>query len=178
MTGNEPTSEHDGRLAYDLRELRGALSQLRAPGNHEDALRKAFRARRRATRAERKPVRPRWGSAPALAIAAVFVSGIGIGVLAGLDRERAPRRALPVENSAALTVAPGAFQALPYGPGFSPSGSYTVVRVRIPLSALAIAHSGALDGTIEADLLLGEDGLASGIRFDAEDTLLVSTISR
>jgi hypothetical protein len=39
--------------------------------------------------------------------------------------------------------------------------------------------SGAeLDGVIEADLLVGEDGLASGIRFDAENTLLVSTMAR
>jgi hypothetical protein len=112
----------------------------------------------------------------------VFVSGIGIGVLLGFDRggdggDGSDGAALPYA-AAAPTRAPRAFQPLSYGPGFSPSGSYSVVRVRIPLAALAIDHTGALDGTIEADLLLGEDGLASGIRFDAEDTLLVSTISR
>jgi 2-polyprenyl-6-methoxyphenol hydroxylase-like FAD-dependent oxidoreductase len=60
-----------------------------------------------------------------------------------------------------------------YAPGLSPSGSYSVVRVRIPLSALA--QGSRLEGTIEADLLVGEDGLASGIRFASTDTLVVST---
>jgi 2-polyprenyl-6-methoxyphenol hydroxylase-like FAD-dependent oxidoreductase len=47
------------------------------------------------------------------------------------------------------------------------------VRVRIPLSALSPGTpSGA---TIEADLLVGEDGLASGIRFSPADTVFVST---
>jgi hypothetical protein len=63
-----------------------------------------------------------------------------------------------------------------YAPGFSPTGSYSVVRVRIPLSALA--QGPRLEGTIEADLLVGEDGLASGIRFASTDTQLVSAGSR
>jgi hypothetical protein len=39
------------------------------------------------------------------------------------------------------------------------------VRVRIPLSALALVPGSMQDGTVEADLLVGEDGLARGIRF-------------
>jgi hypothetical protein len=59
----------------------------------------------------------------------------------------------------------------------SPSQSYSVVRVRIPLTALAPGYSAPPGVTIEADLLVGEDGLASGIRFDTADTLFVSTVS-
>jgi hypothetical protein len=63
-------------------------------------------------------------------------------------------------------------------PGFSPSGSYSVVRVRIPLSSFALAQDAQIDGMIEADLLVGEDGLAHGIRFNEADTLRVSAVSR
>jgi hypothetical protein len=49
--------------------------------------------------------------------------------------------------------------------------------VRIPLTALTPGHSAPPDATIEADLLVGEDGLASGIRFNRADTLFVSTVS-
>jgi hypothetical protein len=52
------------------------------------------------------------------------------------------------------------------------------VRVRIPLTALTPSHSAPPDATVEADLLVGEDGLASGIRFNKEDTLFVSTVSQ
>ena len=58
--------------------------------------------------------------------------------------------------------------------GLSPSSSYSVVRVRIPLSAFARRAGHGADGTIEADLLVGEDGLARAIRFNEADALLVS----
>jgi hypothetical protein len=48
------------------------------------------------------------------------------------------------------------------------------VRVRIPLSSFAVAQDATVDGTVEADLLIGEDGLARGIRFSPQDTLGVS----
>ena len=70
-----------------------------------------------------------------------------------------------------------AFQPLLNAPGLS-SSSYSVVRVRIPLSAFAVVPGVQQDGTIEADLLVGEDGFARGIRFPEADSLLVSTAGR
>jgi hypothetical protein len=67
-----------------------------------------------------------------------------------------------------------AFQPLLFAPGWSPSAPYSVVRVRIPLSSFAVAQDATVDGTVEADLLIGEDGLARGIRFSPQDTLGVS----
>jgi hypothetical protein len=64
-----------------------------------------------------------------------------------------------------------------YSPAFSPSASYSVVRVRIPLSSFALVQGSELDGTVEADLLVGEDGIARGIRFNETDTLFVSQAS-
>jgi hypothetical protein len=80
--------------------------------------------------------------------------------------------ALETPRSEALPV--NAFQPLLSAPGLS-SSSYSVVRVRIPLSALALVPGTAQDGTIEADLLVGEDGLARAIRFNEADALVVST---
>jgi hypothetical protein len=57
------------------------------------------------------------------------------------------------------------FERWPGSPGFSPTAAFSVVRVRIPLAALAIVPGSEQGGTIEADLLVGEDGLAHGIRF-------------
>jgi hypothetical protein len=59
-------------------------------------------------------------------------------------------------------------------PASSPASSYSVVRVRIPLSAFALVPGTEHNGTIEADLLVGEDGLARAIRFDEADASLVS----
>ena len=56
--------------------------------------------------------------------------------------------------------------------------AYSVVRVRIPLSSLALLPDATADGMIEADLLVGEDGLARGIRFNGPGALLVSKASR
>jgi hypothetical protein len=50
--------------------------------------------------------------------------------------------------------------------------------VRIPLSAFAVVPGTAQDGTIEADLLVGEDGLARAIRFDEADVMRVSVAGR
>jgi len=46
--------------------------------------------------------------------------------------------------------------------------------VRIPLSSLALVPGSEQGGTVEAELLVGEDGLARGIRFLQTDTMLVS----
>jgi hypothetical protein len=67
-----------------------------------------------------------------------------------------------------------AFQPLQNTPRLSPAASYSVVRVRIPLSAFASVPGSEQDGTIEADLLVGEDGLARGIRFIEADAWLAS----
>jgi hypothetical protein len=48
------------------------------------------------------------------------------------------------------------------------------VRVRIPLSAFAVIPGTQQDASIEADLLVGEDGLARAIRFNEADALRVS----
>jgi hypothetical protein len=175
-----PSTQGEGRLDADLRELKAALREVRAPGRDPEALRGEFRAQHRAAHVRGESARRRPRRAAALATAAALAVGVAAGVLLGLDRfngsgaDQAQVEPAGQPNAAAI----GAFQPLLYAPEFSPTGSYSVVRVRIPLSSLDLGQVAALEGTIEADVLLGEDGLARGIRFDVEDTLLVSTISR
>jgi len=170
-------------LSVELAELRSALRELRAPPADEALLRAAFRARRQrlvvaAGQRVDRGVRRRYFAAAAAVTAVVVAAVIG---LIGLGRGavQRPGAEVPVVAGAAApeaTVAT-AFQPLMYSPGFSPSAAYSVVRVRIPLSSFAVVQGTTVDGTIEADLLVGEDGIARGIRFNKADTLLVSAAS-
>ncbi len=136
---------------------------------------------------------PRRALAFALAAAAAVA---GIVVLVALRAEwtlRAERaeRAEQVEQAArvaassrandaatAVRAAAGApdvrpaFRPIAFSRGLSTSESYSVVRVRIELVSSA-PGAGAPNASIEADLLVGEDGLAHAIRFDSADTLPV-----
>ncbi|HUQ52672.1 MAG TPA: hypothetical protein VM692_10665, partial [Gammaproteobacteria bacterium] len=113
------------------------------------------------------------------AAAAVVVLALGAVLAAVLLRvERPAEVPLAAEAPQAQPLVASAFQPLLNAPGLSPSLSYNVVRVRIPLSALALVPGTQEGGTIEADLLVGEDGLARGIRFAGADTMLVSVAAQ
>ena len=169
------------RLQADLAQLRAALRAVQAPPADEALLRAQFRAAaRRREQASTTTARSAALARRRFAAAAVVVLAVG-AVLAAV-RLRVERPA-PVPVTAA-TAEPqprahpvSAFQPLLNAPGLS-SSSYSVVRVRIPLSAFAVVPGVQQDGTIEADLLVGEDGLARGIRFPEADSLLVSTAGR
>jgi hypothetical protein len=110
-----------------------------------------------------------------LAAAAAVVLAVG-GVLAAvvLRGERAAPVPAAAEAPESAPSAVSAFQPLPSSPSLSPSASYSVVRVRIPLSAFAVVPGTEQGGSIEADLLVGEDGLARAIRFNEADLTRVS----
>jgi hypothetical protein len=91
-----------------------------------------------------------------------------------LRGDRAVPLPVAAEAPVAEPLAVGAFQPLLSSRSLSPSSAYSVVRVRIPLSAFAVVPGTEQDGSIEADLLVGEDGLARAIRFNDADALLVS----
>src|SRR5690606_30069033 len=106
-----------------------------------------------------------------LAAAAVVVIAIGAvlaTVVLRVEDDAPPVRAASSEQIVPVPVA--AFQPLQSAPGLSPAAAYSVVRVRIPLSAFALVPGTEEGGTIEADLLIGDDGLARAIRFNETDT--------
>lgn len=173
-------SQHDKLklqgLQVELAQLRAALRAVEAPAPDEAALRAQFReaARRKAIE---EAMASRGGGSWRLPLAAAATVVLAIGVAIGalvLRVERPVPEPLAATSPEAASVAGGAFQPLSSAPRLSPSSSYSVVRVRIPLSAFAVVPGTVQDGTIEADLLVGEDGLARGIRFDEADAALVS----
>jgi hypothetical protein len=165
------------RLQPDLAQLRVALRAVDAPEIDEAALRARFREMQQ--RRAQTAVAERGGRSARLplAAAAAVVLALG-GILAAvvLSGERTPRVLVPVaaETPVAVPAPVSAFQPLPNSPSLSPSSSYNVVRVRIPLSAFAVVPGTEQSGSIEADLLVGEDGLARAIRINEADALLVS----
>jgi hypothetical protein len=165
---NVPTPEQQ-RLRTDLAQLRSALQEVGAPPFDELAVREAYRAARHPpTRAAALRHRPRWLAAAAAVLA--VAGALGFVLLDGDDGST------PRSSGVAGGVPPvvTAFQPLQNSLGLLPSSSYSVVRVRIPLASLALVPLSGQGGTIEAELLVGEDGLARGIRFMQADALLVS----
>jgi hypothetical protein len=138
---------------------------------------------------------PRRVRARALAVAAAAaVAGIAVLVALraewarraeGTERaeqgEQAERAAASSRASDAVTATRAAawvpdvrpaFRPIAFARGLSTSESYSVVRVRIELVS-NLRGARAPSASIEADLLVGEDGLAHAIRFDSADTLPV-----
>jgi hypothetical protein len=172
MHMSDTTTEQD-RLSADLAQLRAALRGVAAPPAAESAIRAAFRAARHVqprpvARGRRRFVRRALGAAAAVVLALAATLGL---VLLDANGPALPEQ-VRVPASAEYIVP--AFQPLQNAPGLNPAGSYSVVRVRIPLSSLALVPGTEHAGTVEAELLVGEDGLARGIRFMQADALLVS----
>jgi hypothetical protein len=159
-------------LDSELAQLRAALRSVEAPSIDEADIRAAFRdamsARAEAAGRLRSARRIR------VAVAAGFLVGVA-GVLAVLvDGERAPPAPSQAAAPSATPFFVEPFQPLQSAPRLLPAASYSVVRVRIPVSAFAMVPGSEDGGTIEADLLVGEDGLARGIRFIEADAWLAS----
>ena len=164
------------RLQGDLAQLREALRSVEAPEIDEAALRARFRnaAELRAMNATAK----RAGGTRRYPLAAAAAVALAVGaaltaVVLRSERTSSPPATAAAESAEAPAPSISAFQPLLNSPQL-PSSSYSVVRVRIPLAAFAVVPGTAQGGTIEADLLVGEDGLARAIRFNEADALLVS----
>jgi hypothetical protein len=160
----------------DLAPLRAALKAMPTPAVDEAALRRVFREHRRHAQAggARAAARNRVYWALAAAVSSVAIGGVVGLVLMTERRATAP----PASIAALPPSAVAAFQPLGYSSEVVSGAAYSVVRVRIPLSSLALMPDAAPDGMIEADLLIGEDGLARGIRFNGPGALLVSKASQ
>jgi hypothetical protein len=163
------------RLDTELAQLRAALRNIEAPTPDDAALRAQFRELQRKQANEAAAEHGGGSRWLPLAAAAAVVLALAAALTSFPLRDEAavPITAAVEPGDDAPTVV-GAFQPLLHSPGLPPTESYSVVRVRIPLSAIAIVPGTAGGGTIEADLLLGEDGLARAIRFNEADALLVS----
>lgn len=171
-------TEHDSPrlepLQAELAQLRAALRTVDAPAPDEAVLREQFRAA--AWRRALERTAARGGGSWRLPLTAAAAVVLAVGAVVATLVLRGERPVTQPAAMAALESAPppaGAFQPLLSAPRLS-SPSYSVVRVRIPLSAFAVVPGTIQEGTIEADLLVGEDGLARGIRFNEADASRVT----
>jgi hypothetical protein len=164
------------RLEAELAQLRTALRGVSAPPPDEQALRAQFREHWR--KHTKNAAAERAGGSRRIPLAAAAAVVLAVGAAATVFTLRDEAAAPPTVAAAAdapsdSQPAVGAFQPLLSSPGL-PSSSYSVVRVRIPVSAFAVVPGTTDGGTIEADLLVGEDGLARAIRFNEADLIQVS----
>lgn len=141
----------DGWLETALRELAESDAAAQAPPGIGQSLRAAFRAQ--AVRRARRP-KGVWWLAAAAATLAVW-SAI---------HESAPRG--PAETADEADSA--GFLALVEGEPLAELDAVQVVRVRLPGSALARLGGplgAAADDFVDAQVILGQDGIARAIRF-------------
>ena len=167
---------HENRIDEEARELLEGLRALaadgpgEAPPHIEQQLRVQFRRR------SRRRSLMTW--MPAFSVAAAL--GIALLVWSQAPWTQAPksRSVLPVAPAqmvAASTVPPGAeedadtsFYPLPEAEALPAVENAMVVRVQLPVSSLQLmgvpVSEERADASVQAELLLGQDGLARGVR--------------
>ena len=143
----------------DLLEGLRALSSdgpRQAPANVEDRLLTEFRRRSRLRRARV------WISAASVgAVAATIAVLLWIGPLA-------PKHAASPADAPALAEETAGFYPLPDAEALPPVESAMVVRVQMPMASLELIgfpiNQDRASDRVEAEVLLGQDGLARGVR--------------
>ena len=165
---------------------------MEAPERVEIALKKAFRRHHRARRLRRVAIATFAAAAAAACVAMlVRITSAPVGPPAAIAFRRAPSqpveglRALPIvrarppRRSAMVrkpmrrpptdSLATTDFVPLPYGDDALVEESATIVRMELPRSALRLAGFNVAqeraNDLIQADVVLGADGLAHAVRF-------------
>jgi hypothetical protein len=170
-------NDHDLKLMEGLRGL-AADGPREAPGWIEERLVGELRRQSRVHR------RNRWLGVGAATIAAVLAITLWVRTAPGVPAPpmaRVAGPAAPAPKAASLPPAydPGAevamneaainFYPLPDADDLPPLESATIVRVQLPLASLRLMGLPVSDDraaeSIQADMLLGQDGLARGVRF-------------
>jgi len=150
-----------GSVAPDLRLLAAAMKHISAPPGVEAQLLRAYREQygRRARPA--RDARWWWAAAAALLLAA---SALFTGA-------RAPHPPQVAANSpvAGIEEEENAFTALPNAAGSAQDEDVDLVRVELPRSAITALGIPASDEgeaeSVEAEVLVGPDGMARAVRF-------------
>jgi len=152
--------EDERELLEDLRDL-AADGPRKAPDRVEWQLRAEFRKRARRRRAK---VWASFGGAAALAA--------GIALFAWVRETPKPAPTTMVAAAAPAVaeddVADASFYPLPEAEALPAVENAMVVRVQLPVSSLRLmgfpVEEDGGDGAVQAELLLGQDGLARGVR--------------
>jgi hypothetical protein len=153
-------NEAEDPVARALAALAAADAQREAPPEVEARLRARLRALHPGRRATSRPL-VLAGLAAALMVAAALVVALW----------KEPPRPLPRREAARPEVE---FAPLVYGEPFEGADALHLTRVRVERSALASFGWPAPQGEegggpVEAEVLVGQDGVARGIRFVSDD---------
>jgi hypothetical protein len=152
--------EDNRELLEDLRAL-ASDGPRQAPDRVEWELRTEFRKR---TRRRRAKVWATFGGAAAIAA--------GIALFAWIRESPKPAPTTVVASAAPVVAEEDAsdasFYPLPEAEALPAVESAMVVRVQLPVSSLRLmgvpVDEDGADGAVQAELLLGQDGLARGVR--------------
>jgi hypothetical protein len=155
--------EDNRELLENLRAL-AADGPRQAPDRVEWQLRTEFRARARRRRVKL------WGS-----LGGVAALAAGIALFAGIHKTPKPAVATQVATVLASVppvaedeAADGSFYPLPEAEALPAVENAMVVRVQLPVSSLRLmgfpVDEDGADAAVQAELLLGQDGLARGVR--------------
>lgn len=164
-------NQNERQLLDGLRAL-AAMEPRQASPRVEQTLRAAFRAR-----AERR--RRAWGAAAAAAVAIAAAMVVLLFAPLPWQRNQAAPRAASESSSHASNVPDiqyavgrsddlaASFYPLPEADELPPLETSLVVRVQLPVSSLQmmgfpVSEAGA--EPVQAEVLLGQDGLARGVR--------------
>jgi len=159
-------------LAEGLREVAAGWSRLRAPARVEARLIGAFRGH------ELMAARRRWWL-PVMTWASAAAATMALAAFLLRDRPaQPPQRSEPATSASTMVQASldleddtgaGDFIPLPNAPQIGPNDDVSVVRVEVPRSAMiALGFTVSPERAselVEADVLLGSDGLAHAVRF-------------
>ena len=151
-------------LTGALAALAGADAQREAPPELEGLLR--ARLRKAAAPLGTAPRLTRPAPMVWLSAAAVLLVGATLAVLRSTPAA-GPGEARPTASRAAAPEAEAEFTPLVYGEPLDGAEALHLARVRVPRSALPSLGWGEMDDgpPLEAEVLVGQDGLARGIRF-------------
>jgi len=159
-------------LQKGLRAVSGQFRGIEAPPRVEARLRAAFRVQAGTAAASLRRDRPRAGWMPAFqwAAAAMVLLSMGVLLTGGRQPELAGRASQTDLVAESGTVAgEGGFILLPNATQIGPSEDVNMVRVEVPRSAMiALGYDvqpEQASETVQADVMLGTDGLARAVRF-------------
>jgi hypothetical protein len=171
-------AERHSRLAMGLKTLGEQMRRVEAPGRVERRLVAAFRAQ-----GELTPMPPRaaWLAVGAWTAGLAATAALALFLVGGHQPQRTQRHARSMTQLAAVEVPAdvagmagqdedsGDFLRLPNTEELAPNEAMNLIRVEIPRSAMiALGFSVSEDRaseSVEADVMLGGDGVARAIRF-------------
>jgi hypothetical protein len=167
-------AEQQQQLAAGLSRLGAGMRHLEAPPHVERLLLAGFRSRRVLVPAARPA--GSWWAVGGWAAAIVITTSLALFVAVGRQPERTdriPRQATQLaagENSDEVeTLDDGGFIRLPNAEEIAPNEEVNLVRIEVPRSAMiALGYSVSAEQAadpVEADVVLGADGVAKAVRF-------------